>query len=265
MSASVPIGEFSRLTHLSVKTLHHYHDIGLLAPDRIDPSSGYRRYATSQFRTALLIRRLRELDLPLPQVREVVEASDPDTRNKVLHDHLDQMEAELVRTRQVVASLRTMLIPAGGLAVEYRTVPAFTALAIRDHVDRSEIGPWCASSFPALYVAIEAAGGVPEGPGGATYADEFFTESAGEVMAYVPFDRPVGGLELTGLPAGRFAIGVHEGDFADFDRTYGALGTHVAEHCTVAPGPVREVYLAGPGDVADPASYRTEVCWPIAT
>ncbi|MGI8697295.1 MAG: MerR family DNA-binding transcriptional regulator [Mycobacteriales bacterium] len=37
MAASVPIGEFSRLTHLSVKTLHHYHDAGLLVPDRIDP------------------------------------------------------------------------------------------------------------------------------------------------------------------------------------------------------------------------------------
>ena len=263
MSASVPIGEFSRLTHLSVKTLHHYHDIGLLTPDRIDPSTGYRRYATAQVRTALLIRRLRELELPLPQVREVVDAPDLDTRNKVLAEHLEQMEAELVRTRQVVASLRTMLIPVGGIAVEYRTVPAFTALAIRDHVDRAGIGPWCAASFPALYVALEAAGGVPAGPGGATYADEFFTEAAGEVTAYVPFDRPIGELELAAFPGGRYAVAVHDGDFADFDRTYGALGSHVAERCTVAPGPVHEIYLAGPGDVTDPASYRTEVCWPI--
>ena len=38
MTASVTIGEFSRLTHLSVKTLHHYHDVGLLTPAGIDPS-----------------------------------------------------------------------------------------------------------------------------------------------------------------------------------------------------------------------------------
>jgi DNA-binding transcriptional MerR regulator len=263
MSVSVPIGEFSRLTHLSVKTLHHYHDIGLLTPARIDPSSGYRRYETAQVRTAQLIRRLRELDMPLPQVRELVEAPDPDSRNRVLQRHLEQMEAELVRTQQVVASLRSMLVPAGGLQVEYRTLPAFTALAIRDHVDRSDIGPWCEASFPALYAAIERAGGVPAGPGGATYADEFFTEDAGEVVAYVPFDRPVEAFELARLPAGRFAIAVHEGDLVDFDRTYGALGSHVAEHGTGAPGPIREVYVVGPGDADDPALFRTEVCWPI--
>lgn len=263
MTASVTIGEFSRLTHLSVKTLHHYHDIGLLTPARIDPSSGYRRYETAQVRTAQLIRRLRELDMPLPQVRELVEAPDPDSRNRVLQRHLEQMEAELVRTQQVVASLRSMLVPAGGLQVEYRTLPAFTALAIRDHVDRSDIGPWCEASFPALYAAIERAGGVPAGPGGATYADEFFTEDAGEVVAYVPFDRPVEAFELARLPAGRFAIAVHEGDLVDFDRTYGALGSHVAEHGTGAPGPIREVYVVGPGDADDPALFRTEVCWPI--
>lgn len=49
----------------------------------------------------------------------------------------------------------------------------------------------------------------------------------------------------------------------DFDRTYGGLGTHVAEHCEVAPGPIRELYVVGPGDDPDPATYRTEICWPI--
>ena len=70
MTATVTVGEFSRLTHLSVKTLHHYHEIGLLAPASVDPSSGYRRYGTTQVETALLIRRLRELRMPLPEVRD---------------------------------------------------------------------------------------------------------------------------------------------------------------------------------------------------
>jgi len=44
----VPVGEFSRITHLSIKTLRHYHDVDLLAPDAIDPSTGYRYYAISR-------------------------------------------------------------------------------------------------------------------------------------------------------------------------------------------------------------------------
>ncbi len=42
------IGEFSRMTHLSVKALRHYHDVGILAPAAIDPYSGYRSYDARQ-------------------------------------------------------------------------------------------------------------------------------------------------------------------------------------------------------------------------
>jgi hypothetical protein len=42
------IGDFSRATHMSIKTLRHYHQIGLLEPTNIDPHTGYRRYSTEQ-------------------------------------------------------------------------------------------------------------------------------------------------------------------------------------------------------------------------
>src|SRR5579862_3608739 len=58
MSVLVPIGDFSRMTHLSVKTLRFYHDQGLLEPARIDPSSGYRFYDPGQVPVAQVIRRL---------------------------------------------------------------------------------------------------------------------------------------------------------------------------------------------------------------
>lgn len=265
MTASVTVGEFSRLTHLSVKTLHHYHDIGLLAPAAVDPSSGYRRYRTTQVGTALLIRRLRELQMPLAQVRDVVEAPDPAARDRALRDHLIQMEAELAHTREVVASLRSMLAGPAPLQVDYRDIPAARVFTITDQVDRAVIGPWCEVSFPALYAA--AAGRRISGPGAATYSDAFFEQDAGEVVAYVPVAAGApaarSGVEVAELPAGRFAVAVHAGALTDFDRTYGALGSHVAEHCTMAPRPIREIYVVGPGDVEDPAEFRTEVCWPI--
>jgi DNA-binding transcriptional MerR regulator len=265
MTASVTIGEFSRLTHLSVKTLHHYHDIGLLAPARIDPSSGYRRYETSQVEVAQLIRRLRDLQMPLAQVRSVIEAPDVATRDRTLRSHLDQMERELVRTRDVVASLRSMLtLPVADLAVEYRFVPAFRAYAVADRVERTEIGQWCETSFGRLG---EIAGRQRiTATAGATYSDEFFADEAGEVVAFLPVapdQQPLDGVKLVDLPAGYFAVTLHNGPFTDFDRTYGALGSHVAEYCEVAAGPIRELYVVGPGDVADPDQFRTEICWPI--
>jgi DNA-binding transcriptional MerR regulator len=46
------IGEFSRLTHLSVRTLRRYHDADLLVPATVDESTGYRYYGADQIPTA---------------------------------------------------------------------------------------------------------------------------------------------------------------------------------------------------------------------
>ncbi|MEU2039519.1 MerR family transcriptional regulator [Nocardia niwae] len=268
MTATVPIGEFSRLSNLSVKTLRYYHEIGLLAPADIDAGSGYRRYATAQVTQAQLIRRLRELDMPVPEIRAVLAAPDENARDATLRAHLERMEAELARTRAVVASLRALLTPSAPITVEYRTVAAFPAAAIGATVEREHIDEWCAATFQALYEALAAAGITPAGVGGATYGTDFFEQDEGAVVAFVPLADAVVALppELSAieLPARRFAVAVHEGPFEDFDRTYGALGSHVAEHDVALSEPIREMYLVGPDVSDDPATYRTEVCWPIA-
>ncbi len=92
------IGEFSKMTYLSVKALRHYHDVGLLAPAQIDPDSGYRRYAADQVAAAQAIRRFRDLDMPLEQVRAVLEAPDTAARNRAIVQHLERMQEQLART-----------------------------------------------------------------------------------------------------------------------------------------------------------------------
>ncbi|UAK34228.1 MerR family transcriptional regulator [Nocardia asteroides] len=268
MTATVPIGEFSRLSHLSVKTLRYYHEIDLLAPVGVDASSGYRRYSTAQVAQAQLIRRLRELDMPVPEIRAVLAAPDEDARDTALRKHLERMEAELMRTRAVVASLRSLLTPSAPIAVEYRVVPAFPAAALRAVVAGEHIDAWCEVAFRTLYEALATAGIAPAGVGGATYGTGFFEEDEGEVVAFVPVaDAGIvlpSGVCAVELPERRFAVTVHEGSFDELDRTYGALGSHVAEHDVALPEPIRELYLLGPDVSDDPAAYRTELCWPIA-
>jgi DNA-binding transcriptional MerR regulator/effector-binding domain-containing protein len=261
VNVAVSIGEFSRLTHLTVKTLRHYHDLGLLVPVTVDRHSGYRRYGTHQVDDALLIGRLRGLDMPLAEIGRLLGAPTPAERDALLAGHLRRMERELDRTRGIVSSLRELLQPAAAPAVEYRTLPDLTVLAVRDRVDRDGIESWCGAAFAWLYGALRGAS--PAGPGGATYSDEFFTAGAGEVLAFVPVhpDVPV---DQVRLPGGRFAIGLHAGPYSGIDRSYAALGAHVAEHDTVAPGPIREIYLVGPDHADDAAGFRTEVCWPVA-
>ncbi|MFF0489416.1 MerR family transcriptional regulator [Nocardia sp. NPDC004068] len=267
MTATVSIGEFARLTYLSVKTLRYYHEVELLTPAAIDPASGYRRYSTDQVAQAHLIRRLRELDMPLPEIRAVLAAPDQAARDAALRAHLTRMEEQLLRTRDVVASLRALLLPAAPIEVEYRSAAAFFALSRGDQVARADCGRWCGETFPALYGTLAARGVAPAGPAGATYSTAFFENEIGEVRAFVPIaaaDRTaLDPAAVVELPARRFAVAVHAGPFVDFDRTYGALGSHVAEHDSSLDEPIREIYLVGPGDTATENSYLTEVCWPI--
>ena len=266
MTTYMTIGEFSRLAHLSIKALRHYHDVGLLEP-HVDPVNSYRLYSTAQVPAAHLIRRLRELDMPLPEIKAVLDASDGDARHRAILAHLQRMEQQLARTHDVVSSLRSMLEhQATPLDVEHRAVDEVAALAIRGRVTRAGMAAWCEIAFPELHQAMVAAAHSAAGPASALFANEFFEHEAGEIVVYVPVAHPAepsGRVEPFVVPAATLAVAQHAGSYQELDRTYGALGTHVAVNAIGAPGPIREHYLVGPDVTDDVTRFRTEVCWPI--
>src|SRR4029077_9595178 len=89
--------------------LRDYHQLGLLEPVDVDLDSGYRRYATEQIVTAQVIRRFRDLDMPLDDIHAVLHAPDVETRDRVISNHLARLESNLARPRETVASLRGLL------------------------------------------------------------------------------------------------------------------------------------------------------------
>src|SRR5688500_11382874 len=154
MKVLLTIGEFSRMTHLSVKALRHYHDVGLLAPTDVDNSSGYRLYSPAQVPTAQLIRRFRDLEMPLDEVRSVLSAPDTAARNAAIAAHLERMEDRLEQTRATVASLRALLQESlSHSEVEYRSVASLRALAIREPVRFADCDTWLGAAYAELYDA----------------------------------------------------------------------------------------------------------------
>jgi DNA-binding transcriptional MerR regulator len=270
MSVLVPIGDFSRMTHLSVKTLRFYHDQGLLEPARIDPASGYRYYDPAQVPLAQVIRRFRDLGMPLDQVRAVVLAPDVQTRTKEIIAHLTSMETKLAELQMSVASLRALLEgPAVRPEVEFRSIPPARALAIRGTVTVADAWAWGAEAFGEIYRRIEQAGQAPGGPGGALFPAGFFELHRAELTAFVPVGDAAAGLvagrgqaELVTIPGVEAAVMLHAGSPADSDQTYGALGTVVAERAIGVEGPIREYYLV-PFTEPDVSRHRTEIAWPV--
>jgi len=261
LSVRIAIGDFSTMTHLSIKALRHYHDIGLLVPAVVDPSTGYRFYEPTQVTVAQVIRRFRDLGMSLPEVKAVLAAPDVASRNEVIVAHLSRMESQLAQTQAMVASLRSLLEASPtAVAVELRVVGSTAALAVTERVAIAELDAWWDAAFAELYAAARAAGVEPVGPGGALYPPELFQQEVSEVIAFVPVP-PAHGTFV--VPPAELAVAVHRGPFAELDRTYGSLGAYVAERALGVPGPIREYYVVSPADTEDAADLRTEVAWPI--
>src|ERR1700751_1913594 len=142
MATTVSVGRFATMTHLRVKTLRHYHQVGLLEPAEVDPHTGYRYYALEQLPTAQLIRRLRDLRMPVAGVRAVLVASSPRERDTLIAAHIDHLETELAMTQAAVKSLRALLDSAPGQhPVHRRAESSFPVLAItEDSVAPAELG-----------------------------------------------------------------------------------------------------------------------------
>ena len=258
MSSLLTIGDFSRATRLSAKTLRFYHRVGVLSPAQVDPANGYRMYAASQIAEAEVIRTYRSLDLPLDLIREVLAAPSPLVRDRLLEGHLARMEQQLEATRTAIASLRSLLQPSGEtIRVERRSLPPTAVAIIRDEIDLSDLGSWYTEAQRDLDRAVDS-GLLPEGPRGGLWSTELFLDERGPVALFVPLrslkvELP-GRLRAELLPAVDLVVARHEGADDTVAEVYAALGRHVAEHDVSAEGAIRETYIS---------STVTEIGWPI--
>ncbi len=269
MPATLTIGDFAKATHLTIKTLRHYHRIGLLQPAEIDASSGYRRYGTDQIPQALIIGRFRALDMPLDAIQDVLAAPDLATRNAVITAHLERLEAALQHTHAAARSLRALLAPdeTAATPIEHLAMPATPAAAITATISTDDTATaWTLGALAELRATLAAQNITAAGPAGGVFADELFTEACGEATIFLPYQghlRAVGRIEAAIMPAAELATIIHTGSHDDVDRSYGRLAAYVADHALAVPGPIREYYLTDLTQTPDPDHWATRIGWPI--
>jgi DNA-binding transcriptional MerR regulator len=193
--------------------LRHYHEIGLLEPVDVDGETGYRRYTTDQIVTAQIIRRFRDLDMPLDDIHAVLDPADVESRNEVIVNHLARLESDLARTQEAVTSLRDHLDhPQTSARIDHRDLPAMPAAAITDIVDRSNALTWYRGAIGELTATLAAQDINPAGPAGGIFATELFTEDRGRATIFLPCDpvpQPIGRVSATVIPPAELATIVH--------------------------------------------------------
>jgi DNA-binding transcriptional MerR regulator len=269
MTAPLTIGDFARAAHLSHKTLRYYHRVGVLAPADVDPDTGYRRYRTDQIPVAQVIRRFRDLDMPLEDIRAVLAAPNVAARNQLVAAHLRRLESALERTQQATASLRDLLqtqTPVAPADLAHLSIAPTPAAAITATIDIADAPTWYEGALGELHASLANQSVEILGPAGGIFSNALFAEERGEATVFIPCAltfRSTGRIDPLVTPAAELATTTHAGTHNDIDRTYGALATYVAEHALSVEGPIREYYLVDRHATDHESKWRTQIGWPI--
>ncbi|WP_300609253.1 MerR family transcriptional regulator [Trebonia sp.] len=163
----ISIGEFARRSRLSLKALRLYDERGVLVPSRVDHASGYRYYDTVQLEQARLVVMLRQLQLPLAAIKELL-ACDPADAAARIADYWRDAEAAHDARRELADYLVSRL--RGKRPVMYevatREMPERSLLCLKRNVD--EQGRW---AFGKEFIAIMRERPLPkiEGRAGAAF------------------------------------------------------------------------------------------------
>ncbi|MBV9196673.1 MAG: MerR family transcriptional regulator [Solirubrobacterales bacterium] len=265
----VPIGRFSKVTRLSIKALRHYDELGLLCPALVDPDTGWRYYSLSQGREAEVIRLLREIDVPLTEIRELLADRDPVAVRKRLEAHRARVRADLRRRQRVVSALDRLISqedPLMTYPVHARQRPAQPFISLRAITTQAELSDQAGRAFRRLFEHLDHAGVEPAGAPFARYHGEEFDPDRVEVEFAVPVREavePAADIETHELKAATVATTLHEGSYAHIGRAFEAVAAWIQERGHTALGPPEEIYLVHPVEVERPEDLRTEIAWPI--
>ncbi|MFR9790666.1 MerR family transcriptional regulator [Streptomyces sp. MB22_4] len=183
------IGAFAARARLSAKALRLYDRLGLLAPAYVDASSGYRYYRADQVERARTVALLRQLDMPLTRIAEVVGAGGAEAA-ALLAAYWADVEARVAGQRTLAEYLRGRLSGRsdemyGKFAVETVDVPAQVVISESRHTLADELPTWIGASLGRLEAAARECGGVAGAPF-VVYHAEVSMESDGPAEACVP-------------------------------------------------------------------------------
>jgi DNA-binding transcriptional MerR regulator len=261
------IGEFSKMTGLTVKTLRFYHEEKLLAPAFVDPETGYRYYEGRQVERARVIAFLRSLELPVSEIRELLAREEGDVL-EVLERHQVELVARIKHLRNAERVLREHIakekeeraMTVSNFEVSEKDVGAVMVAAIRMKGAYKE----CGKAFGKL---ARGFGRELAGRPMLLHHDTEFKENDADFEACFPVRqrREGAGAEVRELPAARCVTLVHQGPYEELGRSYAKVFSYVKSCGYDVEMPTREVYLKGPGMIfrGNPKKYLTEIQIPI--
>ena len=272
------IGEFSKLSHTSVRMLRHYDQLGLLTPEKIGFDSGYRYYSARQLQKANKINRLKELGFSLALIKEMIEQSDTEQmahyfslRKSELQEELDKLERQ-----HVLLESATIILREDASKMNYhvilKEIPAMNVVSIRKIIPKYEDEGMLWQEFYQSVMAYQPKIDFPPchtqaDITRAIYHDTEYKEHDVDVElqsnvngAYEGNDQ----LIFKTVPAQKVASVTFSGPYEQMGAVTEQAAKWIEDQGLQMSGAMFNIYRVSPAQDPNPENWVTEACFPVA-
>ncbi len=261
------IGTFADLTRLSLKALRIYNQLGILQPRHVDPQTGYRYYEPDQLPRARMIRNLRDMDMPLAEIRRVLAVTDVSQAQAelIIRQYLDQRIRQLEQIKELARQFTQQLKPEANkmsLEVEVKEIPTQQIISITRRHKVDGLGKQEEKDIGALFSLAGEQGAQPIGAPFGIYHGPVSETEDGPVETCLAVEGQVegkGDIEAKQLEGGKAACVVITGDQCHYPEllgAYDAAADWIQKNGFETTQPPREVWYTGPGPDA-----KWEIVW----
>ena len=272
VSFMLKIGDFSKLSRVSIRMLRHYDEIGLLKPAETDPFTGYRYYSEKQLPVIGRITALKDMGFGLSAIGEMITGYED---KALLIRCLQLKQAELAeQQRETEYRLRLLETALERLrkdeqAMKYdvtlKTFPSRHAASVRMTLPcyEQEGMLWDMLMSETAHLNL-----VPDDPCYccAVFHDREFKEADVDVEVYKTVRGPYPDTEhvrFRTLPEVTAATAVCRGSYDQMGEVMAAVAEWVTDNGYELCGPAFNIYHVSPHETSDPNEYVTEVCFPV--
>lgn len=259
------IGEFSKLSMLTVKALRFYEKEGLLIPASVDKWTGYRSYETAQLMAAAEIKAYRQLGLTIEEIKAIFGGTQP---KKIL-----EAKAEALETQQKDISVRLSIIHhlLEDSAMKYQVVEKEVPECIVYYEEKKlskysdmmsfipESGAECARLNPGLKCSVPEYEFVEYLDGEYRESDVAVRHNQAVTEAGVENER----IKFRTVPATKVLSIMHKGIYEQLGEAYAFICKYAEDNGFKVTGNSRECYIDGIWNKDDPADWLTEIQLPV--
>lgn len=259
------IGEFSRITSFSIKSLRLYHEKKILIPSEIDEFTGYRYYNEKSIECARAIKILREYDFSLAEIKDLIdECTEESDMLGQLIKKKSEIEKKIERYKNVSHSIELIIQKEmeskmelkEEFEIEEKEVETILIAGYRMKGKYPDVG----KGFGVLGKNI---GKEINGKAMTLYYDGEYKEEDADFEPCFPIrkGKDLNGISVRELKGGKCISLIHKGAYDKLGESYRKIYGYINQNGYKTQIPTREVYIKGPGMIfkGNPNNYLTEI------